>query len=225
MQAILDFLKSTGFYLLGDNPLNVVMILIACVLMYLAIVKKFEPLLLLPIAFGMMLTNLPGADLFHEILFAGGHVNWNLFGGACGNTYGHHAVWQMRRDPDAYCPNTWQTALHRPGAMWIRLYGDFIRENDLTGFVPVYDIVENNTHDCNYTAGMVSDRSAYLYIPCGIPVRLNRNVLPFKPVKAVLWEPTTGQYVQYGVQLTDDGLLSVPGRASGRGMDMVVILF
>ena len=82
MQAILDFLKSTGFYLLGDNPLNVVMILIACVLMYLAIVKKFEPLLLLPIAFGMMLTNLPGANLFHEILFAGGHVNWDLFGGA-----------------------------------------------------------------------------------------------------------------------------------------------
>ena len=80
MQAILDFLKSTGFYLLGDNPLNVVMILIACVLMYLAIVKKFEPLLLLPIA--LMLTNLPGANLFHEILFAGGHVNWDLFGGA-----------------------------------------------------------------------------------------------------------------------------------------------
>ena len=149
---------------------------------------------------------------------------WNLFGGACGNTYGHHAVWQMRREPDAYCPNTWRTALHRPGAMWIRLYRDFIRENDLTGFVPVYDIVENNTHDCSYTAGMVSDRSAYLYIPCGIPVRLNRNVLPFKPFKAVLWEPTTGQYVQYGVQLTEDGLLSVPGRASGRGMDMVVIL-
>ena len=43
--------------------------------------KKFEPLLLLPIAFGMLLTNLPGAEMFHEILFAGGHVNWELFGG------------------------------------------------------------------------------------------------------------------------------------------------
>ena len=36
-----------------------VMILVACVLLYLAIVKKFEPLLLLPIAFGMLLANLP----------------------------------------------------------------------------------------------------------------------------------------------------------------------
>ena len=40
---------------------NYVMILISFVLMYLAIVKKFEPLLLLPIAFGMFLINLPGA--------------------------------------------------------------------------------------------------------------------------------------------------------------------
>ncbi|MBR3932540.1 MAG: sodium ion-translocating decarboxylase subunit beta [Clostridia bacterium] len=55
------------------------MILIACVLLYLAIVKQFEPLLLLPIAFGMLLTNLAGAEMFHEELFAEGHVHWDLF--------------------------------------------------------------------------------------------------------------------------------------------------
>ena len=58
-----------------------VMLLISFVLLYCAIVKGFEPLLLLPIAFGMLCTNLPGADMFHEILFAGGHVHWDLFGG------------------------------------------------------------------------------------------------------------------------------------------------
>ncbi|MBE7056059.1 MAG: sodium ion-translocating decarboxylase subunit beta [Ruminococcaceae bacterium] len=42
---------------------NVVMIVVACVLLYLAIVKKYEPLLLLPIAFGMLLANLPLANL------------------------------------------------------------------------------------------------------------------------------------------------------------------
>ncbi len=46
--------------------LNIVMMGIACVLMYLAIVKKFEPMLLLPIAFGMFIINIPGA---YEILF------------------------------------------------------------------------------------------------------------------------------------------------------------
>ncbi|MGM9662140.1 MAG: sodium ion-translocating decarboxylase subunit beta, partial [Oscillospiraceae bacterium] len=58
------------------------MIGIAFVLLFLAIKKGFEPLLLIPIAFGMLMTNLPGADMFHEVLFAGGHVQWDMFQGA-----------------------------------------------------------------------------------------------------------------------------------------------
>ena len=82
MEAILNFLQQTGFYMLslGDNWKTVLMIAIACVLLFLAIVKKFEPLLLLPIAFGMLLTNLVGAGIYHEELFAGGHVHWDMFG-------------------------------------------------------------------------------------------------------------------------------------------------
>ncbi|MBQ3866503.1 MAG: sodium ion-translocating decarboxylase subunit beta [Clostridia bacterium] len=60
------------------------MFVIAFVLVYLAIVKKFEPLLLLPIAFGMLLTNLPGANMFHEEFFADGHVHWDLLFSAGG---------------------------------------------------------------------------------------------------------------------------------------------
>ena len=83
MEAIVNFLTSTGFYQFfqGDNWKSAIMLVIACVLLFLGIVKKFEPLLLVPIAFGMLVTNLPGADMFHEILFAGGHVHWDLFGG------------------------------------------------------------------------------------------------------------------------------------------------
>ena len=76
-EAVVNFLKQTGFSM--TNWQSLVMILIACVLMYLAIVKGFEPLLLLPIAFGMLLTNLCGAGMFHEELFADGHVHWDLF--------------------------------------------------------------------------------------------------------------------------------------------------
>ena len=75
---MLDFLQTTGFYRIIENPLQLVMIAIACVLLYLAIVKKFEPLLLVPIAFGMLLTNLPGANMYHEAIYAGGHVNWEM---------------------------------------------------------------------------------------------------------------------------------------------------
>jgi len=72
-----NFIKSTGFA--NINWQTILMIFIACVLLYLAIVKQFEPLLLLPIAFGMLLTNLPGAGLFNTDLFAGGHVHWESF--------------------------------------------------------------------------------------------------------------------------------------------------
>jgi len=81
-QTLVDLYKSSGIAQFVADPLALVMVGIACLLMYLAIVKQFEPLLLLPIAFGMLLTNLLGSEVFHEELFAGGHVNWGLFGGA-----------------------------------------------------------------------------------------------------------------------------------------------
>ena len=82
VDAILNFLQQTGFYqffTIDQGWKNLIMIAIACVLCYLAIVKKFEPLLLLPIAIGMLLTNLPGLGIFHESYFAGGHVHWAEF--------------------------------------------------------------------------------------------------------------------------------------------------
>ena len=83
MEYIMNFIDQTGFvrFFADGNWKCLIMIAISLVLMYLAIVKKFEPLLLFPIAFGMLLTNLPGAEMFHEQLFAGGHVHWDLFGG------------------------------------------------------------------------------------------------------------------------------------------------
>ena len=80
MEAIQNFLQSTGFAQVVSEPLDLVMIAISCVLLYLAIVKKFEPLLLLPIAFGMLLTNLPGAGMYHSEIFANGQIDWAELG-------------------------------------------------------------------------------------------------------------------------------------------------
>lgn len=60
-EALADFIKSMGLFSLSFGP--ILMIGIACLLIYLAIVKGFEPLLLIPIAFGVLLTNLPLADM------------------------------------------------------------------------------------------------------------------------------------------------------------------
>ena len=80
LDSILNFLKTTGIARLLETPdfwKTLIMFAISFVLAYLAIVKQFEPLLLLPIAIGMLLTNLPGANIFHlEFFIDPAGVNW-----------------------------------------------------------------------------------------------------------------------------------------------------
>ena len=81
LDSVMKFVETSGFgaFFAPGGWKFAVMIALACFLLYLAIKKQFEPLLLLPIAFGMLLTNLPGAEMYHSELFAGGHVHWDIF--------------------------------------------------------------------------------------------------------------------------------------------------
>ena len=97
LESLLEFLTGTGIWKLffkaaeGEGLFSladqawafdvncwqtVVMLLVSFVLIYLAIGKKFEPLLLLPIAIGMLLTNLPGAGMFHLDFFIAESVDY-----------------------------------------------------------------------------------------------------------------------------------------------------
>lgn len=89
LDKLWDFFQTTGFYQMFANFTdggwkNLVMICISLLLLYLAIKKQFEPLLLIGIAFGMLLTNLPGAGLYHEELWAEfmkeGSENYHSYG-------------------------------------------------------------------------------------------------------------------------------------------------
>ena len=87
LEKITNFLETTGIYRLFNPQENdaaqaawwqtVIMFAIAAVLVYLAIGRKFEPLLLLPIAIGMLLTNLPGANMFHLDLFIADEISFS----------------------------------------------------------------------------------------------------------------------------------------------------
>ena len=66
---------SSGFALMTDFR-QLIMIALACVLLYLGIVKKFEPLLLVGIAFGMLLTNLPGGEVYHTAMWITNSVDY-----------------------------------------------------------------------------------------------------------------------------------------------------
>ena len=62
-EALVKLAQQSGIIALINSPQYLIMLAVACVLIYLAVVKKYEPLLLLPIAFGMLLANLPLAGL------------------------------------------------------------------------------------------------------------------------------------------------------------------
>ena len=92
MEAILPNLQSilanSGFaqFFVDGGYRYVIMIAVACVLLYLAIVRQFEPLLLLPIGFGMLMANLPLDNIIHMEIFINDtqQINWELLGSSGG---------------------------------------------------------------------------------------------------------------------------------------------
>ena len=89
LDVLMDLWSSSGFATMTWQ--QGAMILVSFVLLWLAIHKKFEPLLLLPIAFGMLLTNLPwpGGGVFHPEWFEG-EINWAAIGGNYHDAAGNH---------------------------------------------------------------------------------------------------------------------------------------
>ena len=93
-EILLDLWNGSGFAAIFSNFANggwqnLVMLVIACVLLYLGIVKKFEPLLLVGIAFGCLLSNLPLGGLYHQEL-------WDAFMDA--NSEFYHSYGQVMRN-------------------------------------------------------------------------------------------------------------------------------
>ena len=89
LDVLIDLWNGSGFATMTWQ--QGAMILVSFVLLYFAIHKKFEPLLLLPIAFGMLLTNLPwpGGGVFHPEWFEG-EINWAAIGGNYVDELGRH---------------------------------------------------------------------------------------------------------------------------------------
>lgn len=79
LNAIGELIEKSGFagFFATGGWKQLLMIIIACFLLYLGIVKKYEPLLMIPIAFGMLLTNLPGAEMYHpELWVEAGNIDF-----------------------------------------------------------------------------------------------------------------------------------------------------
>lgn len=83
IEVIRSFLENTGIvsFFQGNGWMNLIMILVGCLFLFLAIKKKFEPYLLIPIAFGIILANIPGSGVFvKEGIDSAGNVILNSNG-------------------------------------------------------------------------------------------------------------------------------------------------
>ena len=69
IEVLTKIMQGSGFAAIPTDWRQLIMIVVACVLLYLGIGRGFEPLLLVPIAFGMLLANLPLTGLFNPPVF------------------------------------------------------------------------------------------------------------------------------------------------------------
>jgi oxaloacetate decarboxylase beta subunit len=86
-EALIEYFKHSGFFLILSKPGNAVMIIVGIIFIYLGIAKKFEPLLLVPIGFGIILGNMPfalGSDIG---IYEEGSVLWYLYQGVARGVY------------------------------------------------------------------------------------------------------------------------------------------
>lgn len=87
IESLVQYVHHTGFYLILGRPGNLIMIVVGCVFLYLAIARQFEPLLLVPIGFGMVLGNIPFVEGSGVGIYEEGSVLWYLYRGVVWGIY------------------------------------------------------------------------------------------------------------------------------------------
>ena len=129
----------------------------------------------------------------------------SILAGACGVTYGHHAVWQFydpaKREPINYADRPWQQALDRPGAQHMRHLRDLFERFPIIDLVPDQSLLaspEGTGGNHIRAARAASGSHALLYLPETAPVVLHLGWLHDAPARASWFNPRTGATTAIG---------------------------
>ncbi len=153
------------------------------------------------------------------------NLYWDLLAGACGHTYGHHAVWSMNREACAYTPDVWKNALHAPGAGQVA-YGKKLRlSRDYFSLTPApAGLVQEKYAGMGHLGTAVGKNYAYVYTPLGLPFSVDLSWFPeAKCVKASWFNPRTGKEKLFGI-FPAAGKSTFAPDTQGKGCDWVLIL-
>jgi hypothetical protein len=160
---------------------------------------------------------------------------WDLFGGACGHTYGHHSVWQMwqpGRGPINDPLMTWQEAIAQPGADQMRHGRRLIESRPMADRIPddsviVPDRVATAVPGAGrYRFVATRDRAgsyAMIYAPIGRPFSARMDAIKGPRVKAWWYDPRTGQSAAIG-EFPNSGVHRFLPPQPGEESDWILVL-
>lgn len=154
------------------------------------------------------------------------NLYWNVFEGACGNTYGNHSIWSFTKETSDYFPIRWQEALLHKGAWesayamklrYSRSYFDFVRDSSLV------DTTDVNIAMAHFASARGEDY-AYIYSPLGeaFTAHLQYFKGKGKGLRASWFNPRTGEETIFAIVPADDVRFAPP--SLGKGQDWVLII-
>jgi len=122
----------------------------------------------------------------------------SVFAGACGVTYGHHAVWQFlsaREDTINYADRYWTEAIDRPGAFQVGYLKKLIERYSVLGRIPDQTIIrEGQGEKGEYMTAFRGDDNKYamVYLPVGRKIAVNTSFMGDDEVQTAWFNPRTG---------------------------------
>ena len=151
---------------------------------------------------------------------------WDLFSGACGHTYGNHAVWQMYapgRKPVNGPLMYWWEAVLRPGALQMRYVRALIESRPVLSRVPDQSLVADALEGDNHIAATRGDGYAFVYDPQGRPFTLNLGRVSGARVRCWWYNPRSGDSTDAG-EFDNTGAHAFVAPSEGFGSDWVLVV-
>ena len=184
VEAMKTLWDSTGFMTTGaDIWKNFIMLAIACILIYLAVYKEFEPNLLVAIGFGMFIINIPGA---YNILY--GTSGWIITDTVTDTVIAKGTeqsllAWAYNLNPDAFAsalsslnletlPDTWGALSENAQQLlintvpWTSENGGFTVQQVILDYINTYSIYAGNT--ISVSSGVVANEGIFFYLYKGV---------------------------------------------------------
>lgn len=147
---------------------------------------------------------------------------WNLMEGVCGQSYGHHAVWQFNRVRTNDEPLTWKDALDCEAAGQARHMETLRLSRPFFEFRPAPELVENTDALMSHIAAGRGDAYAFIYSPLGQPFCAQLQTIGGRVLRASWFNPRTGEERVFAA-IPPQKTLFVPP-SSGKGQDWILIV-